>query len=196
MCKTSRPLYAGVAAHAHPKDVESKRYDSMNALPLRKCIDMEPSNVTSTQNHAPMSVLNVVLLGGLLVMITLALVYLTPLKHIAVIEPTIDDIDATEFYEMYTENPEKYIFLDVRNEQVYNRLHAAGSELMPLHTFYTERLFLPKNTDQTIVFICSGGVASGVAYHYLEHHGFFNLLRIEGGIEAWEAAGLPTVSSS
>ena len=80
---------------------------------------------------------------------------------------------AEEFYERYKQDPDKYVFLDVRNQEAYNRLHAEGTKLMPLHTFYTERLFLPKNTDQTIVLICSGGVASGVAYHYLEHHGFF-----------------------
>lgn len=125
---------------------------------------------------------------------TAALIYLTPLKNIAVIEPTIDDIPAAEFYEDYQQNPDKYVFLDVRNGEAYSRLHAAGSKLMPLHTLYTERLFLPKNNDKVIVLICSGGVASGVAFHYLEHHGFFNIKRIEGGIEAWQAAGLPTES--
>lgn len=143
-----------------------------------------------------LSILNTALLCVLLVGITSAAIYLTPLKHIAVIEPAIDDIAPADFYELYQENPDDYVFLDVRNGQAYSRLHAAGSELQPLHTLYTERLFLPKNNDKTIVFICSGGVASGVAFHYLQHHGFFNILRLEGGIEAWELAGLPTESGS
>jgi len=45
------------------------------------------------------------------------------------------------------------------------------------------------------VLICSGGRASGVAYGYLEHYGFLNLRRINGGIENWLAEGLPVVSS-
>lgn len=143
-----------------------------------------------------LNILNALLLAVLVGIIVAAVIYLTPLKHVTIIEPTIDDISATEFYEDYQQNPDKYVFLDVRNQQAYDRMHAAGSELMPLHTFYTERLFLPKNNDKTIVLICSGAVASGVAYHYLEHHGFFNIKRIDGGIEAWELAGLPVESTA
>ena len=130
----------------------------------------------------------------LTVLITAALIYLTPLKHVTLVEPDIDDISPEEFYEMYEGNEDNYVFIDVRGESGYNRIHATGSELMPLHTLYDQRRFLPKNTDKTIVLICSGGVASGVGYHYLEHHGFFNIKRIEGGIEAWQLAGLPVES--
>lgn len=143
-----------------------------------------------------LNILNGALLVALTAIAVCAVIYLTPLKHIAVIEPIIDDIAPADFYEDYKNNPDNYVFLDVRNGEAYSRLHASGSELMPLHTLYTERLFLPKNTDKTVVFICSGGVASGVAFHYLEHHGFFNIKRIEGGIEAWEAAGLPVESTA
>lgn len=146
-------------------------------------------------NGEKVTSLNALLLAALLVFISLAVVYLTPLKHFNVLEPTIDDVDPAEFYAEYSQNPDQYVFLDVRNGEAYNRLHAEGSESMPLHSLYTERLFLPKNTDKTIIFICSGGVASGVAYHYLEHHGFLNLKRIDGGIEAWQAAGLPVLSN-
>lgn len=135
----------------------------------------------------------VFLLGTIL---TAAIIYLTPLKHIAIIEPTIDDITPEEFYTLYEANPDKYIFLDVRGATAYNRLHADGSKNQPLHTLYSERAFLPKNTDQEIILICSGGVASGVGFSYLEHYGFFNVKRIAGGIEAWEAADLPVVTGA
>ena len=146
-----------------------------------------------------MSKLHVI--NGLLIFIfatllTASIIYLTPLKNVAVIEPTIDDITPEEFYTLYEADPDKYIFLDVRNSSAYNRLHAAGAELQPLHTLYTERAFLPKNTDKEIVLICSGGVASGVGYSYLEHYGFFNIKRVSGGIAAWDAAGLPVESNT
>ncbi|TAJ16025.1 MAG: rhodanese-like domain-containing protein, partial [Dehalococcoidia bacterium] len=64
--------------------------------------------------------------------------------------------------------------------------------LMPLHTLYQERFALPRNeSGKTIVLICSGGSASGVGYGYLQHYGFRNILRVEGGIENWQAKGLP-----
>ena len=138
------------------------------------------------------------LTGTLLVFITALVVgsaiYLTPLKWITIIEPTIDDISAEEFYALYEGNEDNYIFLDVRNGQSYERGHAEGSLNLPVHELYNERFNLPK-TDKEIILICSGGVASGVGYSYLEHYGFFNIKRIEGGIEAWSDAGLPMVGS-
>src|SRR3989344_5617110 len=128
------------------------------------------------------------------VLLTATLIYLTPLKHLNIIEPTIDDIAPKEFYELYQKNPDHYIFLDVRGEESYNRLEAVGSKNQPLHTLYNERHNLPKRGKE-IVFICSGGIASGVAYSYLEHYGFFNIKRVAGGIENWVAQGLPVESS-
>ena len=120
-------------------------------------------------------------------------VYLTPLKHLNIIEPTINDISPAEFYELFRENPEDYVFIDVRPSFAYDEKHAEGSINIPLFGLYTEREFLPKR-DQTIALICTGGSASGVGYSYLEHYGFLNLLRIGGGNEAWEEAGLPVVT--
>jgi rhodanese-related sulfurtransferase len=122
--------------------------------------------------------------------LTAALIYLTPLKWIAVIEPSIHDVDARAFSSELSADPEKYVFIDVRPEAAYTAKHAAGSVSMPLHTLYDTRHTLPR-TGKEIVLICSGGRASGVGYSYLQHYGFSNIRRIEGGIEQWEAAGLP-----
>lgn len=122
-------------------------------------------------------------------------VYLTPLKYGQLIEPKIEDIKAEEFYKEYVNDKDKYIFLDVRGLDAYNNLHAEGSLNQPLHTLYNERKNLPRNSDQEIILICSGGVASGVAYSYLEHYGFRNIKRIDGGIESWVTANLPVKST-
>ncbi len=126
---------------------------------------------------------------------TAALIYLTPLKHIALIEPTVRDVESQEFYAKYKENPDQYLFVDVRSADAYTKLHAQGSVSMPLHTLYNLHSSLPRRGKE-IVLICSGGVASGVAYSYLQHFGFFNIVRIDGGIEKWIAAGLPTAEGS
>ncbi len=128
--------------------------------------------------------------------ITAALfIYLTPLKWVNLIEPKIKDRLPALFYNEYRENPGRYVFIDVRPPEAYNQKRAEGSINIPLHLLYDERKNLPK-TGKTIVLICSGGRASGVAYHYLEHFGFLNLIRVSGGIEAWEAAGLPIVTEA
>ncbi len=122
------------------------------------------------------------------------LIYLTPLKHLNLVQPKIQDIAAGDIYQKMKEEPEKYLFIDVRKKNFYDRLRATGSLNIPLHNLYNDRFQLPKK-GKTIVLICSGGVASGVGYHYLEHHGFLNLLRVEGGIEAWQELGLPLEGS-
>lgn len=128
------------------------------------------------------------------ILITVLAIYLTPLKWLNLIEPTIKDIDPTTFYADFKNNKDNYIFIDVRSEDAYSKVHAAGSINMPLHTLYDERRNLPKSGKE-IVLICSGGRASGVAYSYLQHYGFFNIERVKGGIENWIAEGLPTESS-
>ena len=123
--------------------------------------------------------------------VTAGVIYLTPLKWVNIIEPSIIDIDSAAFYDQFKENPERFIFLDVRSEDSYNKVHAVGSVNAPLHTLYDLRHQLPKSGKE-IVLICSGGRASGVGYSYLQHYGFFNIKRIKGGIEEWMAQGLPT----
>lgn len=123
--------------------------------------------------------------------VTTVVVLLTPLRWTPLLEPRIDDVDPAEFYEEYRANPEQYIFIDVRPENAFRALHAAGSINMPLHTLYDERKLLPRR-GKDIVLICSGGRASGVGYHYLEHFGFRNIRRVEGGIENWVLKKLPT----
>ncbi len=127
---------------------------------------------------------------GIAILVTIFAIYLTPLKHLNLVEPKIDDISPTAFHDAYTKNPDDYIFIDVRPENTYNNLHAEGSINIPIHLLYDERRVLPKR-GKTIVLICSGGRASGVAYGYLEHYGFLNLKRIDGGIENWQLQGLP-----
>ncbi|GEM_PF-680395 len=141
------------------------------------------------------SIRAIVSVAAVAVLATLLLVYLTPLKWITVIEPTIRDIDPIEFQADFAKNPDKYIFIDVRPESAYNALHAVGSISMPLHTLYDQRRVLPKR-GKTIVLICSGGRASGVGYSYLQHYGFFNIRRIEGGIEQWILKELPVEGTS
>lgn len=143
-------------------------------------------------------VVAVFLLG---VLCAAALVYFSPLKHLNVVDPIIKDVNPVTFYHDFQAHPEKYLFIDVRGEASFSRVHAQGSINIPLHELYNEKNVLPK-TGKTIVLICSGGSASGVGYHYLEHHGFLNLRRIGNkesglfGIEAWEAADLPVEGSA
>lgn len=127
------------------------------------------------------------------ILATVFLIYLTPLKNLNLIEPRINTVSPKTFYEAYTKNPNGFIFIDVRSESSYNKMHAVGAINIPLHLLYDERHNLPKH-GKIIALICGGNRASRVGYGYLEHYGFLNLTQIEGGIEKWQEADLPVVT--
>jgi rhodanese-related sulfurtransferase len=126
------------------------------------------------------------------------------LKYTEYINPKIVDIDPLLAYENIKSNPEKYIFIDVRSEFEYGNAHASSSVNLPIHYFYDDThgiknekgVPVPKNTDQEIYLICTGGRLAGVAYGYLEHYGYRNIKRIEGGIKNWDTKNLPVITKS
>ena len=124
------------------------------------------------------------------ILATVLLIYLTPLKNLNLVEPRMNNVDPKAFYNAYTKNPDAYVFIDVRPSSEFNKIHAPGSINLPLHTLYDGKYVLPKH-GKTLVLTCSGNRASSVGYGYLEHYGFLNLERIEGGIENWQTEGLP-----
>jgi rhodanese-related sulfurtransferase len=159
----------------------------------------QPSSLPKTLHTSKigLSLTNITILCLVTVLSTAIVFYSVPaIRYSDIVEPTITDIDPIVFYQDFKIHPERYVFLDVRSADAYNSLHALGSNLQPLHTLYTERLRLPKNdSNKKIVLICSGGIASGVAFSYLQHYGYRNIARINGGIESWQTEKLPVEGS-
>ena len=126
------------------------------------------------------------------------------LKYSEYISPTIKEIQPKELYAVLKNDNKKAIFIDVRSEYEYSQAHAEGSINLPLHYMYDDThglknekgIDLPKNTDQEIYLICTGGRLAGVAYSYLEHYGYRNIKRVEGGINNWNTQGLPVITKS
>jgi len=121
---------------------------------------------------------------------TAFLIYLTPLKHVTLISPTMHEVDPSDFYAEYSKNPDDYIFIDVRSPQIYNSAHAKGSINIPIENLFDEHYRLPKY-GKKIALICTTGRLAGVAYGYLQNWGFMNLIHIEGGVANWSTEGLP-----
>jgi len=113
----------------------------------------------------------------------------------AVHAPTLHEIDAAQFYADFKAHPDNYIFIDVRQPSSYQNEHAQGAENIPIASLTTERDQLPKS-GKTIVLICSDGKLAAIAYGYLEHYGFHNLLHIQNGLNEWIQEKLPTVSGA
>ncbi|MFK7804569.1 MAG: rhodanese-like domain-containing protein [Anaerolineae bacterium] len=80
------------------------------------------------------------------------------------------------------------VFIDVREQWEYDEGHIPGITLIPMSELENRLAEIP--TDKTVVLTCRSGNRSGRMHAYLEDQGFDNTINMEGGILAWEAAGL------
>ncbi|RNE49892.1 rhodanese-like domain-containing protein [Corynebacterium alimapuense] len=82
--------------------------------------------------------------------------------------------------------------IDVREADEYAADHAAGAKLLPLSEFVGRVHEI--DPDQDIYVICRSGGRSAQACSYLEQSRGFDTINVEGGTDAWRAAGLPMES--
>jgi rhodanese-related sulfurtransferase len=80
------------------------------------------------------------------------------------------------------------VLIDVRERDEFDAAHVPDATLIPLSEFAERYAEMPQ--DKEIVLICAGGVRSARAAEYAASQGY-NVANLEGGINAWAAAGLP-----
>lgn len=124
--------------------------------------------------------------------VTVLVVYLTPLKHLNIVSPSMVEISPVAFNKAFNENPEKYLFVDVRSPSEYAAAHPKGSINIPIANLAEEavRAGLPKE-GKRIVLTCTDGRLAAVAYGYLQNWGYLNLMHLTGGLQQWSLDGLP-----
>ena len=86
------------------------------------------------------------------------------------------------------------LVLDVRAAGEREQGSVAGSMWLPLPHLEERIAEVPR--DREIVVQCGGGYRSSIAASLLARHGLTNVTDLEGGMAAWQAAGLPTVGNA
>jgi rhodanese-related sulfurtransferase len=84
------------------------------------------------------------------------------------------------------------LLVDVREMGEFAALRAPDAVLVPLSSFGQHIGELPR--DRQLLMICRSGVRSRNAGNVLVQHGFTSVVNVEGGMIAWQQAGLPTRS--
>ena len=79
--------------------------------------------------------------------------------------------------------------IDVREPGEYQAERIQGAMLFPLSTFDPHAL--PRNVD--IIFQCGTGKRSAMAVAKAQAAGLTHTAHLAGGIQAWKAAGQPTL---
>lgn len=86
------------------------------------------------------------------------------------------------------DRPDVYV-IDVREQWEYDEGHIPGITLLPMGEIADRMSEIP--TDKEVIFTCRSGNRSGQVAEFLRGQGYDNVHNMEGGILAWEAAGLP-----
>ena len=83
------------------------------------------------------------------------------------------------------------VLVDVREPREHQAERIEGAVNLPLSRFDPKAL--PAVQGQAVVLHCAGGVRSAKALDACRQHGVEVRGHLTGGINAWKAAGLPTV---
>lgn len=83
------------------------------------------------------------------------------------------------------------VLVDVRTPGEFARVHAPGAQSVPLDRFVARRAVECRSSDGWLYVICHSGTRAAMACQQLADAGVQNVLVVEGGMQAWQAAGLP-----
>jgi len=103
----------------------------------------------------------------------------------------VREIDIAQYQRMREEGAE-HVLVDIREDSEWAAGHAAGA--VHIGKGVIERDIEQKQPDKatTLVLYCGGGFRSALAAEALGRMGYENVISLDGGWKAWEAAGLPT----
>jgi rhodanese-related sulfurtransferase len=128
---------------------------------------------------------------GILVMVLVAACGTAPAaQDEAVKEPLPDEISVDQAYKLYEQGT---FLLDVRTPEEWEDYHIEGATLIPLDELEIRVEEVPQ--DEEIVVVCRSGNRSQVGRDILRQAGISQSASMTGGVNAWYAAGYPTVGS-
>jgi rhodanese-related sulfurtransferase len=88
-------------------------------------------------------------------------------------------------------NRGKTTVLDVRSADEFAGGHLRDAKNIPLADLATRIGELDKSKNRTVVVVCQTGARSDKAAKQLAAAGFEDVWSLDGGVAAWQAAGLP-----
>ncbi len=81
------------------------------------------------------------------------------------------------------------LLIDVRERNEFEESRVAGAVLVPISEFAARQAEIPR--DRPLLVMCHMGSRSASATMFLRSQGWTDVRNVEGGIDAWERAGLP-----
>lgn len=88
-------------------------------------------------------------------------------------------------------NHKNALVLDVREQNEYDAGHILNSKLIPVGKILERIGELEKYRERPVVVVCRSGQRSASACAVLGKQGFAQAYNLNGGVMAWQKAGLP-----
>ena len=88
-------------------------------------------------------------------------------------------------------NRGKSTIVDVRNAEEFAAGHLRDAKNIPLADLATRLGELEKSKGRSVVVVCQTGARADKAVRQLAAAGFDDVVSLDGGLTAWQAAGLP-----
>ncbi len=85
------------------------------------------------------------------------------------------------------------LLLDVRQPEEYAAIHAPNAKLIPLGEVGSRLKEIEAYKNKPIAVMCRSGRRSATAVALLQEAGFTKVSNVQGGILAWEQAGLEVI---
>ena len=85
--------------------------------------------------------------------------------------------------------------IDVRTPAEYREIHVDGARNIPLDTLDPNAVMASRNGsgDQPLYVMCKSGMRASKACQKFLDAGYGQVVNVEGGVQAWEAAQLPVI---
>jgi rhodanese-related sulfurtransferase len=85
--------------------------------------------------------------------------------------------------------------IDVRTPVEYREIHVDGARNIPLDSLDPRAVMTSRNgsSDQPLYVMCKSGARGSKACQKFLEAGYDQVVHVEGGVEAWEAAQLPVI---
>ncbi len=125
------------------------------------------------------------LLSGLLVFLSLALVY-TEIARLFVGYKIVSPAQLTDLI-----NKESALLIDVSAQAEYERGHILGAKHVAMSQFDPENKLLAKAKELSVAVVCRTGQQSSEAAKRLHKAGFSKVFWLNDGVNAWMQADLP-----
>lgn len=103
----------------------------------------------------------------------------------------VPSVSAQQLDAMRKEGTRAAQLVDVRSDDEWRAGHIAGAMCAPVTQFSSRLAALRLDRARPIIAMCRSGGRSKVAVRLLQRHGFTDVFELQGGMRAWQGAGLP-----